>query len=154
KREKAQGGGGEGGGGGDSVAGCPWKPAQSVAPDGIINFRTLGRHHLGSPSADARRTATGRAVGCEIFRMLLFGLPSARSCVAWIRRSGKIVRGIVQPDRDQVLLVEQPGELKYTEQEGDQQRYHYGTFDQRRSLLVEPERWLSSRNHVAVSSHR
>src|SRR5437016_13844989 len=73
--------------------------------------------------------------------MQLFRLPSARNCVAWIRRSGKIVRGIVQTDRDQVLLVGQPGELKYAKHEGDQQRYHRGTFDQRRSLLVEPERW-------------
>src|SRR5262249_29346252 len=78
--------------------------------------------------------------------MQLFRLPSARNCVAWVRRSGKIVRGIVQTDRDQVLLVGQPGELKYAEHEGDQQRYHQGAFDQRRSLLVEPD---SSRKHVA-----
>src|SRR5262249_13198532 len=109
----------------------------------------VGRHHRGRPPG-SDGPAAEPAAGREIFRMLLFGLPSARSCIAWIRRSGKIVRGIVQTDRDQVLLVEQPRELKYAEHQRDQQRYHYGTFDQRRSLLVEPERWLSSRNHVAA----
>src|SRR5262249_154992 len=136
------------GGGRDNVDGCTTKPAQSVRPDWVINFRAFSRHHLGSPSADARRTAAERAVGCEIFRMLLFGLPSGRNCVARIRGSSKVLHAIAKADRDQVLLVEQPGELKYAEHEGDQQRYHHGTFDQRRSLLVDPERWLSSREHV------
>src|SRR5262249_19732580 len=96
-----------------------------------------------------RRRAAERAVGREIFRMLLLDLPSGRNCVAWIRRSGKIVRSIVQTDRDELLWVGQPRELKYAGHEGDQQRYHRGTFDRRRSSLVEPERWLSSRKHVA-----
>src|SRR5262249_57510353 len=101
------------------------------------------------------RQATEGAVGREIFRTLLLGLPSGRNCVARIRRSGKIVRGIVQTDRNQVLLIEKPRKLKYAEHQSDQQRYHGGTFDQRRSLLVPPERSLSSRKHVASGrSHR
>src|SRR5262249_21623977 len=111
--------------------------------------------HLGSPSTDARRTAAERAVGREIFRMLLFDLPGARSCVARIRRSGKKVRGIVKADRNQVLLIEEPRKLKYAKHQSDQRRYHGGTSDERRCLLVPPERLLSSRKHVASErSHR
>ena len=85
KTKKSQRRVGELGGGRDNVDGCTTKPAQSVAFDGIIDFRTFSRHHFGSPPTDARRTAAERAAGCEIFRMPLFGLPSIRNCVAGIR---------------------------------------------------------------------
>jgi hypothetical protein len=55
-------------------------------------------------------------------------------------KAGQITcRGIVQAYRNQVLLVEKPGKLKHARYEGDQQRYHQGAFDQRRSLLIPPE---------------
>ena len=40
-----------------------------------------------------------------------------------IRRSSKIARRVVQPDRDQVLLIEEPGNLKHANKEEDQQRW-------------------------------
>jgi hypothetical protein len=74
-----------------------------------------------------------------MFGARLFGLPDGRSWIAWIRRSSKIVRRVVQAYRNEVLLIEKPGKFKHARYEGDQQRYHRRAFNQRRSLLIPPE---------------
>src|SRR5262249_2247091 len=149
KIEKSKGRVGEFGRGRDNVDRYAPKSAESVAFDRIINFGAFNRHHFGRPPTDARRTAIDRAGDPEIFRVLLFGFPRARGCFAWFRRCYKRVTCIVQTNGAETLLVKQPRELKYAEDEGDQQRYHRRSFDQRGSSLVPPKRLLPLRKHAA-----
>src|SRR5262249_30438613 len=101
---------------------------------------------------DPRRAASYRPAGSEVLRALLFSFPSARSRVARIRRSREIAHGIVETDRNQVLLIEIPGEFKYAGQQYDQHRRQDGGFDQRRSSLVPAEGLSLSQETVAQRS--